>query len=307
MTTKLNNGVELPLFGLGTWQSPADEVSRAVEHALRKGYRLIDTATIYGNEQDVGLGIKNSNVAREDFFLTTKLWNSDHDPKHVPVALDESLKRLGVEYVDLYLMHYPCALDKAKSLEGEIEVRDIDYAETWRAMEKLLDTGKVRAIGVSNFSKQEMENLLQSCTVKPAVHQMEMHPYLKQDEFLQWHNDHGIHVTAYSAFGNQNPTYQLAEEPRILSHPKVVGLAGKIGKTPAQVLVAWALKRGTSVIPKSITTSRIDENLIGATTELTDEEFAIVDGLGYCIRYCDYGPDVGYWFYKDLESPGKKP
>lgn len=307
-TVTLNNGVVMPLFGLGTWQSKPNEVAKAVEYALKAGYRHIDTATIYGNEEEVGQGLANSGVDRSDIFLTTKLWNSHHEPLDVLLGLEDSLSKLKVDYVDLYLMHYPCANDKTKFMEsGESVPIDIDYVKTWEAMEKLLETGKVRAIGISNFCQSETERLLENCTVKPQVHQMEMHPYLKQDKFMEFHKKAGIHVTAYSAFGNQNLLYELSGEPRVLEHPEVLAISQKTGYSPAQLLVAWAIQRGSSVIPKSVTPVRIDENFKGSCLTLKDEDFETISNLGYSKRYSDFGPYVGYWYYRDLECPGKEP
>ncbi|ODQ57845.1 hypothetical protein WICANDRAFT_101262 [Wickerhamomyces anomalus NRRL Y-366-8] len=257
-TAILNNGVVMPVFGLGTWQSKPNEVCNAVEFALKNNYRLIDTAAIYGNEHEVGEGIKRSGISRAELFITTKLWNSHHDPVDVEIALDESLNKLGLDYIDLYLMHYPCANDKEMFLKDQYVKADIDFVDTWKAMEGLLESGKVRAIGISNFSLSETQKLLESCAIKPQVHQMEMHPYLKQSEFLDFHKKNDIHVTAYSAFDN---------EPKILSHPSVLEISKRLGKPASQLLVSWAIKRGTSIIPKTVTFKRILENYEGHDLE----------------------------------------
>ncbi|KAI6778151.1 aldehyde reductase [Emericellopsis cladophorae] len=260
---QLNSGHSIPAIGLGTWQSRPTEVARAVEHALRHGYRHIDAAAVYGNEEEVGAGIKASGIPRNDIFLTSKLWNTHHKAEDVEEALDQSLADLDTDYVDLYLIHWPISFPKPaeKSLrfplgaDGGVEVIEVPISETWRAMEALVKKGKIRSIGVSNFNKTRMEELLKIAEIKPTVNQIEAHPYLQQPELLEWSKQQGILITAYSPSGNN--IYNL---PKALDDPEVVAIAKEIGRQPAQVLIQWAIQRGTVVLPKSVTPSRIEEN-----------------------------------------------
>lgn len=259
---KLNTGAEIPAVGLGTWQSAPGEVENAVSHAIAVGYRHIDTAFCYQNEQEVGQGIKEAlasgKVKREDLFVTTKLWCSYHT--RVEEALDASLKNLGLDYIDLYLMHWPVAFNPngnhplfPKLPDGS---RDIDHSHshvtTWKNMEKLLGTGKVKAIGVSNYSKLYLEQLLPHATVVPAVNQIENHPALPQQEIVDFCKEKGIHITAYSPLGSTGSPLFTAEP--------IVEVAKKRGVSPATVLLSWHIARGSSVLPKSVTPSRIEEN-----------------------------------------------
>ncbi|KAK9465672.1 NADP-dependent oxidoreductase domain-containing protein [Lipomyces arxii] len=279
-TFKLNTGAEIPALGLGTWQSPEDQVHSAVLTALKCGYKLIDTAFVYGNEVAVGQGIKDSGVARESFFLTTKLWSTYHT--RVAEGLEASLKNLGVDYLDLFLVHWPVCMnalgDDPLFPRREDGTRDLvpedqwDFTKTWAEMQKLLDTGKVRAIGVSNMSIANFEKLLAAptTTVIPAVNQVELHPYLPQEKLLAYCEAKGIHVTAYSPLGSTSAPLQ--EDPIIQE------IAKKAGKTPAQVLISWAITRGTSAIPKSVTPTRIESNFHDFV--LSDSDVAAITAIG---------------------------
>ncbi|KAI9899134.1 hypothetical protein N3K66_005595 [Trichothecium roseum] len=292
-TFKLNSGYEIPAIGLGTWQSKPNEVARAVEHALRHGYRHIDAAAVYDNEQEVGAGILASGVPRSEVFLTSKLWNTHHAAADVEDAVDESLRDLGTDYLDLYLVHWPVSFPRPKAEEGRVRfpidregdggvhVVDVPLRETWGAMEALVRKGKVRSIGVSNFTREKCEEILEFAEIKPAVNQIEAHPYLQQPSLLAWSRSQGILVAAYSPSGNN--IYNL---PRALDDAEVAAAAASLRppRTPAQLLVQWAVqRRGTVVLPKSVTPSRIEENFVHF--ELPEDVAARVDALDKGTRY----------------------
>ncbi|KAF4266493.1 hypothetical protein LV164_006158 [Aspergillus fumigatus] len=259
----LKTGDSIPAIGLGTWQSKPNEVKEAVCTALKAGYRHIDAAAVYGNEKEVGEGIKLSGVPREEIFITSKLWNTHHEPEHVEGALDQTLRDLQVDYINLYLIHWPVSFRYSTTTNqpvdaetGLVDVIDVPLKDTWAAMEKLVDKGKVRSIGVSNFTRQRIEELMTTARIPPAVNQIEAHPYLQQRDLLEWSKQQGIVITAYSPLGNN--IYNI---PRAVDDPTVIQVAKELGKTPAQVLISWAIQRGTSVVPKSVTAERIKSNL----------------------------------------------
>ncbi|KAI0071095.1 Aldo/keto reductase [Panus rudis PR-1116 ss-1] len=251
---RLNNGINIPAVGVGCWMGAVregEDVTRMVVDAINLGYRHIDTAANYGNERSVGEALRKTSVPRGDIFLTTKLESRDHG--RVKEALETSLSKLGVDYVDLYLMHWPMAFDelnKGKTLQPEDSPTIV---ETWREMEKLLDHGKVRAIGVSNFSIKTLTKLLEQAKVVPAVNQVELHPCLPQHTLLSFCAEKGILVTAYSPLGK----HKFADDPAI----KAIADAHGPGVTSAQVLLSWGVQRGTAVIPKTLHAPRLKENL----------------------------------------------
>ncbi len=253
-TVKLSGGIDMPVLGLGVWQTPAGRETRtAVRTALEAGIRLIDTARIYQNEADVGAAIRESGVPRERIFVTTKLWNSDHGYDRTLRACDQSLARLGLEQLDLYLVHWPAP----------------GRRETWRAMERLLADGKTRAVGVSNYTVRHLDELLARCQIAPTVNQVELNPFLRQRELGEHCRAHGIQLEAYGP---------LVRGHR-MDHPVLVRTARKHGQTPAQVLVRWGIQHDLVTIPKSARPERIRENADVFGFTLDTEDLAALDGL----------------------------
>lgn len=261
----LNNGVQMPWLGLGVFKAKeGEEVVQAVKAAIRAGYRSIDTASAYRNEEGVGQGVREAlqenGLQREDVFITSKVWNSDQGFETTLKSFDDSLKRLGLDYLDLFLVHWP--------VKGK-------YKETYRALEKVYAEGKVRAIGVSNFQIHHLEDLLSDAKVVPAVNQVEFHPYLTQKELLRYCTEKGIQLEAWSPLG----------QGHLLEHELLKGIASKYGKTVAQVILRWDVQLGVVTIPKSIREARIIENADIFDFELSAEEMQAIDGLNRNQRF----------------------
>ncbi|WP_216213261.1 aldo/keto reductase [Amycolatopsis aidingensis] len=265
-TVTLNNGVRMPQLGFGVFQVPEAETNAAVTAALQAGYRSIDTATAYNNEGAVGRAIAESGLARDELFVTTKLWNSDQGYDATLRAFDNSLELLGLDYLDLYLIHWP------------VPERD-RYVESWQAMEKLHADGRIRAIGVSNFHPQHLRRLAENSDVVPAVNQIELHPYLQQSDLRAYHAEHGIHTEAWSP---------LAKGGDLLGEQAVTELADKHGRSPAQIVLRWHLQLGNIVIPKSVTPERIRANIEVFDFELAQAD---LDALAALDRGERTGPD----------------
>ncbi|MFD5630848.1 aldo/keto reductase [Streptomyces sp. NPDC127072] len=247
----------MPQLGFGVWQVPDDEAERAVATALEAGYRSIDTAAIYGNEEGTGKGLAASGVAREELFVTTKLWNADQGYDSTLRAFDVSLEKLGLDYVDLYLIHWP------SPARGK-------FVDTYKAFEKLLADGRTKAIGVSNFLPEHLDSLFEATSVVPAVNQIELHPHLQQVAAREYHAERGIATEAWSPLGSGKG---------LLEVPAIVAIAQKHGRTPAQVVLRWHLQLGNVVIPKSVTPSRIRENIDVFGFSLDTEDIAAISAL----------------------------
>lgn len=262
-TYTLNNGVEIPIIGFGTWQTPDGDIAKhAVEVALNAGYRHIDTAAAYGNEKSVGQAIKKSGINRHDLFITTKLWNADHGYQSTKAAIDRSLQNLKVDYLDLYLIHWP----------NPVAMRDHwaeANAESWRAMEEAVQAGKIRAIGVSNFRKRHLDELLKTAEIKPVVNQIMLNPSDLQSDVVKVNNKLGLLSEAYSPLGTGG----------LLGNETVKEIASEVGKSPAQVLSRWSLEHGFLPLPKSVHDKYIQANVEVFDFNLNSEQMNKLDSL----------------------------
>lgn len=273
---KLNNGVEMPALGLGVFLSEPEKTEAAVTAAIAGGYRLIDTAAAYKNEEQVGAGLRASGIRREEVFVTTKLWMSDYGYEQTLRAFDVSLNKLGVDFLDLYMIHWPVPTDFGKTVES------------YKAMITILTDGRVRSIGVCNFSHQDLDTLIKETGHTPSVNQVELHPFFGQPELCKANDKHGVVTQAWSPIGGVQRYLTKDRDPKDLHdplfHPTVVALGSKYGKTAAQVILRWHLESGRSPIPKSVHAARIAENFDLFDFSLAAEEVTAINGLNTNVR-----------------------
>jgi len=283
------NGDRMPLLGLGTWKSDPGDVYNAVREAIRIGYRHVDCASLYGNEREVGKALhdamRDGDVTRKELWISSKLWSNAHGQKNVEPALKKTLSDLGLEYVDLYSIHWPIPLRPTAVLPGSAAdfmlPSEVPIHATWAGMEGAAGAGLARHLGVSNFSVKKLRELLPHCKIRPEVNQVELHPLLQQPALVAYCASEGIHVTAYAPLGSgDRPAFVKAPDaPVLLENPVIQSIAVAHSCTPAQVLLAWHVQRGISAIPKSVTPARLRENLATAQVELSTTELERIAGL----------------------------
>ncbi|KAK6461555.1 xylose reductase [Scheffersomyces coipomensis] len=305
-TLKLNSGHLMPLVGFGCWKVDNATAAEQIYNAIKVGYRLFDGAEDYGNEKEVGDGInkaiKDGLVKREELFITSKLWNNFHDPKNVETALNRTLSDLKLDYVDLFLIHFPISF-KFVPLEEKyppgfycgdgdnFHYENVTLLQTWKALEKLVKAGKIKSIGISNFTGALIYDLLRDAEIPPAVLQIEHHPYLQQPRLVEWVQSKGIAITAYSSFGPQsflelNHSKALVTET-LFKHATVLTIAERVKRTPAQVLLRWASQRNIAIIPKSNNPGRLAQNLEVNDFDLTEADFEAISKLDVGLRFND--------------------
>jgi alcohol dehydrogenase (NADP+) len=296
-TATFANGDCMPLLGLGTWKSAPGDVGAAVREAIRLGYRHIDCASVYANEPEVGEAIRDAidagEVRREELWITSKLWCNAHGRDNVEPALRRTLADLGLEWLDLYLIHWPVPIKPGvafpRSSLDLLPLAQMPIQSTWEGMEGVLEAGLTRHIGVSNFSSRKLHDMLNHCRIRPEVNQVERHPLLQQPALVSDCAAEGIHVTAYSPLGSRDRPAALksADEPVLLENPVIGAIAAERGCSPAQVLIAWHLHSGISTIPKSVSPERLRENLAAAEITLTQADLERIAALDQNIRLVD--------------------